>query len=103
MGDTEIEKKLVQHDEQIGYINHRLDKIENISENLNKVSISLEKLNLSVTSIVDAQKKQADDIEALKLAPGKTAKDLWLTIGKTALTVAVTAIVTALLVLIIKK
>ena len=103
MGDTEIEKKLVQHDEQINYINHRLDKIENISENLNKVSISLEKLNMSVSGIVDAQKKQAEDIEALKLAPGKTAKDLWLTIGKTALTVVVTAIVTALLVLIIKK
>lgn len=103
MGDTEIEKKLVQHEEQIKTINYRLDKIENISENLNKVSISLEKLNLSVSSIVDAQKKQADDIEALKLAPGKTAKDLWLTIGKTALTVVVTAVVTALLVLIIKK
>lgn len=100
---TEIETKVIQHDEQISIINRRLEKMENIADNLNKVSVSLEKLNMSVSGIVEAQKKQATDIESLKLAPGKTAKDLWITIGKEALKVIVVAIVTALVVLIIKK
>lgn len=100
---TEFETKVIQHDEQIGTINRRLDKMENIAENLNKVSVSLEKLNMSVSGIVEAQKQQASDIEALKLAPGKTAKDLWITVGKEALKAIVVAIITALLVLIIKK
>lgn len=103
MGDTEIEKKVIQHDEQIKTINYRLDKIENISENLNKVSINLEKLTIAVDGIVKVQEKQATDIENLKLAPGKTAKELWLTVGKEALKAIVVALITALLVLIIKK
>ena len=76
---------------------------ENIADNLNKVSVSLEKLNMSVSGIVEKKKKQANDIESLKLAPGKTAKDLWITIGKEALKAVVVALITALIVLIIKK
>lgn len=100
---TEIETKVIQHDEQISTINRRLDKMENIAENLNKVSNNLEKLTMAVDGIVKVQEKQATDIEVLKLAPGKTAKDLWITIGKEALKAVVVAIITALLVLIIKK
>ena len=98
-----FEKKIIQQDEEIGNINRRLDKMENIAEGLNQVNVSLEKLNMSVSGIVEVQKKQATDIESLKLAPGKTAKDLWITVGKEALKVIVVAIVTALVVLIIKK
>lgn len=100
---TEIETKVIQHDEQISTINRRLDKMENIAENLNKVSNNLEKLTMAVDGIVKVQEKQSIDIESLKLAPGKTAKDLWITIGKEALKAVVVAIITALLVLIIKK
>lgn len=103
MGDNEIEKKVIQHDEHLKSIDRRLDKVENISENLNKVSISLEKLNLSVESIVNSQKKQAEDIEMLKLQPGNTAKNLWLKVAEIAIAVTVTAIVTALIMLIIKQ
>ena len=98
-----MEQKVIQHEEQISTINRRLDKMENIADNLNKVSNSLEKLNLSVTSIVEVQKKQSEDIENLKFSSGKTAKELWLTVGKEALKAVVVAIITALLVLIIKK
>ena len=101
--DNKLEIKVAEHTQQIKTINYRLDKIENISDNLNKVSISLEKLNMSVSGIVEVQKKQATDIENLKLAPGKTAKDLWLTVGKEALKAIVVALITALLVLVIKK
>ena len=100
---TEMEQKVIQHDEQISTINRRLDKMENIAENLNKVSISLEKLNMSVSGIVEVQKKQATDIESLKLAPGKTAKDMWITIAKESLKVIVALIIGALIALIIKK
>ena len=101
--DNKLEIKVAEHTQQINTINYRLDKIENISDNLNKLSINLEKLTMAVDGIVDVQKKQATDIESLKLAPGKTARDLWLTIGKEALKAIVVALITALLVLIIKK
>lgn len=94
---------LAKHGERLDTIDKRLDKIENIAESLNQVNVSLEKLNMSVSGIVEAQKKQATDIENLKLAPGKTAKDFWITVGKEALKAVVVAIITALLVLVIKK
>ena len=103
MGDNEIEKKVIQHDEHLKSIDRRLDKVENISENLNKVSISLEKLNMSVESIVSSQKKQEEDIEMLKFQPGKTAKDMWIAVAKAAATAIIGALIGALLALIIKK
>lgn len=103
MGDSEIEKKVYQHDEHLKSIDRRLDKIENISENLNKVSLNLERLNMSVESIVNSQKKQEADIEMLKIQPGNTAKKMWIKVAETAIVVVITAIVTALIMLVIKK
>lgn len=101
--ENKLEITVARHEERLDVIDKRLDKIENISENLNKVSNNLEKLTMAVDGIVKVQEKQATDIESLKMAPGKTARDLWLTIGKEALKAVVVAIITALLVLIIKK
>lgn len=101
--DNKLEIKVAEHTQQIKTINYRLDKIENISENLNKVSVNLDKLTMAVDSIVKVQEKQATDIETLKYQPGRTAKDLWMTIVKEALKAIVVALITALLVLVIKK
>ena len=101
--ENKLEVIVARHEEKFDIIDKRLDKVENISENLNKVNVNLEKLTMAVDGIVKVQEKQATDIECLKLAPGKTAKDLWITIGKEALKAVVVAIITALLVLIIKK
>ena len=103
MEANEIAIKVVQHEEKINNMEKRLNKVEDISENLNRVSTNLEKLTMAVDNIVAAQKKQSEDIEALKLGPGNTAKEMWLNVAKVAITVVVTAIITALLVLIIKK
>lgn len=103
MEANEIAIKVVQHEEKIINMERRLNKVEDISENLNRVSTNLEKLTMAVDSMVDTQKKQSEDIEMLKYQPGKTARDLWLTIGKEALKAIVVALITALLVLIIKK
>lgn len=103
MGETEIEITLTKHGEQLKTLEHRVDRVENISQELNKLTINIEKLTMSVNAIVKSQEKQADDIESLKLQPGRTAKDMWIAIAKAAATAIVGALIGALIAIIIKK
>ena len=70
--------------------NKRLEKLEELMENINSLTISVEKMASALQLMQKEQERQGERLDAIEREPA----DKWRTIIKTVLTVTVTAIVT---------
>ena len=69
----EFEKRM--EDEHVR-MNHRISNLEKSVEEINKLAISLERLTLSVQSMVEEQKKQGTRLETLESRDGKMWREV---------------------------
>ena len=69
----EFEKRM---DDEHTRMNHRISNLEKSVEEINKLAISLERLTLSVQSMVEEQKKQGTRLETLESRDGKMWREV---------------------------
>ena len=69
----EFEKRM---DDEHTRMNHRISNLEKSVEEINKLAISLERLTLSVQSMVEEQKKQGTRLETLESRDGKMGREV---------------------------
>lgn len=69
----EFEKRM---EEEHTRMNHRISNLEKSVEEINKLAISLERLTLSVQSMVEEQKKQGARLETLESRDGKMWREV---------------------------
>ena len=95
---NELEKQVVEHTGRIKTLEKRVDKVEMLAESVNKLALSVEKIALTQSQMLEEQKAQREDIDELKMAPSRTARDLRNKIIST----VVTTLIGALIAMIIK-
>ena len=69
----EFEKRM---EDEHTRMNHRISNLEKSVEEINKLAISLERLTLSVQSMVEEQKKQGTRLETLESRDGKMWREV---------------------------
>lgn len=100
---TELETKVVQHDEQIKTLFNNMTKLETVTNEINKLAINIEKLALNQSQMIEQQNQLKKDVDGIKEQPVKDAHDMKMTIIKCIVTGVLSAILGALIALIIKK
>ncbi len=98
-----IEEKVIKHDEQIKTLFNNVNKLESITIEINKLALSIEKIAINQTSMLEQQKALRKDVDEIKDQPIKDAHEIKMTVIKCIITGVLSAIVSALAVLIIKK
>jgi hypothetical protein len=96
MVEAEIARELANHEQRLVGAEHRIKDLEETQKEIRTLTISVEKLALSVEHMVEEQRKQSEDIEALKSKPAKS----WNTLTEKALTTAVGTVVGAVVTVI---
>ena len=76
MNQEEMVVKLTEHEQNIKSLKHRMEKVEIMSENLNKLAISVERLASSVSQIAETQSKSIKRIEAIEKQPLVAAQNI---------------------------
>lgn len=99
---NELEKQVVEHTGRIKVLEKRVDKVEMLTESVNKLALSVEKIALTQGQMLEEQKAQRKDIDEIRIAPSKTARDLRNKIISSVVTTLVGALVGALIATIIK-
>lgn len=75
MTDEEIAVKLEGHDHEIGSLKHRMKDQEEQNKVIQDLVLSVKELALNMKNMIEAQGRQAADIEMLKAEPAKRWKD----------------------------
>lgn len=99
---NELETKVVQHEEQIKTLFNKTSRLENITTELNKLAMSVEKLAINQSAMIEQQKSLREDIDQIKEQPTKDAKEIKMTIIKCIITGVLSALVGAILALVIR-
>lgn len=73
---TNIEEKVVQHDEQIKTLFANQKKLENVVDKIDNLATSIAKMTLIQQGLVDEQKALRADVDGIKLQPAKDAHDI---------------------------
>ena len=99
----DIEKKVVQHDEQIKTLFNNVSKLEKITNEINTLALNIEKIAINQTSMIEQQKQLRTDLDEIKEQPVKDAHDIKMTVIKCVVTGVISAIVGALIALVIRN
>lgn len=102
MDIEKINLKLNDHDHEIGSLKHRMQKMENCQSDIQKLTLSVDKLATNMQYMLQEQKEQSTRISALEKEPLENAKYYKRTIITSILTGVVGTIIGALLMLILK-
>lgn len=100
---TDVESKVIKHDEQIKTLFNSVNRLENITTEINKLALSIEKIATNQTAMLEQQKQLRNDVDQIKDQPVKDAHDIKMTVIKCVVSGVVSAIIGALLALIIIK
>lgn len=71
MTDTEVAVKLENHDQQIKSLKHRMDEQEEQGKSLSSLALSVQKLALSMESMIEEQKNQGARLAKLESEPAE--------------------------------
>lgn len=100
MESEKIAVKLAEHEKEIGSLKHRMNEVEEVTDSINNLAISVEKLALSVTNMLNRMdgyesrlKTHGERIGELERLPDKEAAERWRGIVKTILTAIVSGLV----------
>ena len=100
---TDLETKVVQHDEQIKTLFNNMSKLEAVTNEINKLALNIEKLAMNQSQMIEQQSQLKKDVDSIKEQPVKDAHDLKMTIIKLVVTGVLSAIIGALIALVIKQ
>ena len=87
---AEYDERLKRVDDENNRQNHRLDKLENLMEKINELTISVKELATTMSLMQQEQRRQGERLDSLEAEPA----DKWKTTVKTVITVAVSALIT---------
>lgn len=71
MEEPKIIELLTQHTEQIRALMERMGNLEKLTDSVNKLAISLERVTGKLTATEERVKLIADDVDEIKDKPGK--------------------------------
>lgn len=97
-----LEAEVIKHGERIDNLTTRLEKLEGISENINKLALAVQQIADNQSQMLDQQTTLKKDVESLKKQPAEDAKYYKREVVKAIIVGVVSAILGALLALIIK-
>lgn len=83
MTDTEVAVKLENHDQQIKSLKHRMDEQEEQGKSLSSLALSVQKLALSMESMIEEQKNQGARLAKLEAEPAERWSSMTRTIFNT--------------------
>ena len=83
MTDTEVAVKLENHDQQIKFLKHRMDEQEEQGKSLSSLALSVQKLALSMESMIEEQKNQGARLAKLEAEPAERWSNMTRTIFNT--------------------
>lgn len=83
MTDEEVAVKFENHDQQIKSLKHRMDEQEEQGKSLSSLALSVQKLALSMESMIEEQKNQNTRIVKLESEPGERWSSMTKTIFNT--------------------
>lgn len=83
MTDTEVAVKLENHDQQIKSLKHRMDEQEEQGKSLSSLALSVQKLALSMESMIEEQKNQGERLAKLEAEPAERWSNMTRTIFNT--------------------
>ena len=83
MTDTEVAVKLENHDQQIKSLKHRMDEQEEQGKSLSSLALSVQKLALSLESMIEEQKNQGARLAKLEAEPAERWSSMTRTIFNT--------------------
>lgn len=87
---AEYDERLKRVDDENNRQNHRLDKLENLMEKINDLTIAVKELATNMKLMQQEQERQGERLESLEAEPAEN----WKTTVKTIITVIVSAAVT---------
>lgn len=87
---AEYDERLKRVDDENNRQNHRLDKLENLMERINDLTVAVKELATNMKLMQQEQERQGERLERLEDEPAEK----WKTIVKTVITVIVSAVVT---------
>ena len=90
---AEYDERLKRVDDENNRQNHRLDKLENLMERINDLTIAVKELATNMKLMQQEQERQGERLERLEDEPAEK----WKTAVKTVITVIVSAVVTYLI------
>ena len=97
-----IEAEVLKHSEHFKIVDKRLDKLEELSEGVNKIALSVQRIADNQSAMIEQQKDLKKDVDEIKSQPVKDAHSLKMTVVTIIITAVVSTIIGALLALIIK-
>ena len=71
MTDEEVAVKFENHDQQIKSLKHRMDEQEEQGKSLSSLALSVQKLALSMESMIEEQKSQGARLAKLESEPSQ--------------------------------
>ena len=71
MNDIEITKTLTNHDENIKSLKHRMDKVEEQSQAINNLAMSVKELAINMNIMNERQEEQGKRLAELESKPAK--------------------------------
>ena len=87
---AEYDERLKRVDDENNRQNHRLDKLENLMERINDLTVAVKELAANMKLMQQEQERQGERLESLEAEPAEN----WKTTVKTIITVIVSAAVT---------
>lgn len=90
---VEYEERQKRIDDETRRQNHRIDKLENLTEQLSNMAASIKVMAVSLQGMQAEQKEQGERLKKIEEEPA----DKWNSLVKTIITVVATAVVTYML------
>ena len=87
---AEYDERLKRVDDENNRQNHRLDRLENLMERINDLTIAVKELATNMSLMKQEQERQGERLESLEAEPAEK----WRTTVKTIITVVVSAVIT---------
>ena len=83
MTDTEVAVKFENHEPEIKSLKHRMSEQEEQGKSLTSLALSVQKMALSMESMIDEQKKQGERLSKLEAEPAERWSSMTRTIFNT--------------------
>ena len=99
---TNLETKVIQHDEQIKTLFNKTSKLEAVTTDINKLALSVEKLAINQSAMIEQQNELKKDVDEIKLQPAKDAHEIKQKVIIAVITFVATAVTSVLLTLLAK-
>ena len=100
MDETEIAVKLEAHEHEIGSLIQRVKELEEVSKTLQALTISVNKMAVSMENMMSELQKQGTRLEELEKVPAETNKQVKGAIITALVCGVIGAVLTAILTLI---